>query len=297
MNLSLIQMNCGSDRDTNVARACDFIDRAAKDKPDLIVLPEFFNNLYFAQYRDYKYVQWAEPDDGFSISRVKEKAKQHKVYIIATLYEQERPGLYFDTAMVINPQGQIIGKYRKTHPAGYRALELIYYRYGSKFPVFEIHGWKVGIVICYDLFFPETARSVTLNGAELIIVPFASPIGYLSPESSSLPDGTGPASLDKAGWLHRWDAKMTMRAIENIVFLAPCNHSGQEGEAIFNGGSRIVDPKGDIIVDAGEEERVITADLKREHLINARQTTPFLRDRRPHLYKALVSETEDLPSI
>ena len=92
MKLSLIQMNCGSDRDTNVARASDFIDRAAKDKPDLIVLPEFFNNLYFAQYRDYKYVQWAEPDDGFSMARIKEKAKQHKVYIIATLYEQEQPG-------------------------------------------------------------------------------------------------------------------------------------------------------------------------------------------------------------
>jgi N-carbamoylputrescine amidase len=288
-------MNCGSDRDTNVARACDFIDHAAREKPDLIVLPEFFNNLYFAQYRDYKYVKWAEPDDGFSITRIKKKAKQHGVYIIATLYEQEQPGIYFDTAMVIDPQGQIIGKYRKTHPAGYRALELIYYRYGSKYPVFEIHGWKVGIVICYDLYFPESARSVTLNGAELIIVPFASPAGYLSPDSSSLPEGTGPASIDKAGWLRRWDAKMTLRAIENIAFLAPCNHTGQEGEAIFCGGSRIVDPKGEIIVDAGEDEKIIAAELDREFLLNARQTTPFLRDRRPHIYKALVSETEDLP--
>ena len=296
MKLSLIQMNSGNDRDSNVARACDFIDQAAREKPDLIVLPEFFNNLYFAQYRDYKYVQWAEQDDGFTITRIKEKAKQHGVYIIATIYEQDQPGICFDTAMVIDQQGQIIGKYRKTHPAGYRALELIYYRYGSKYPVFEIHDWKVGIVICYDLHFPESARCVALNGAELIIVPFASPVGYLSPDSSSLPDSAGPDSIDKTGWLSRWNARMTCRAIENIAFLAPCNHTGQEGDAVFCGSSRIVDPKGEVIVDAGEEEKVITAELDRQFLINARQTTPFLRDRRPHLYKAIVSETEDLPS-
>ena len=296
MKLSLIQMNSGNDRDSNVARACDFIDQAAREKPDLIVLPEFFNNLYFAQYRDYKYVQWAEKDDGFTITRIKEKAKQHSVYIIATIYEQDQPGICFDTAMVIDQQGQIIGKYRKTHPAGYRALELIYYRYGSKYPVFEIHDWKVGIVICYDLHFPESARCVALNGAELIIVPFASPMGYLSPNSSSLPDSAGPDSIDKTGWLSRWNARMTCRAIENIAFLAPCNHTGQEGDAVFCGSSRIVDPKGEVIVDAGEEEKVITAELDRQFLINTRQTTPFLRDRRPHLYKAIVSETEDLPS-
>ncbi len=296
MKLSLIQMNCGKDRDTNVSRACDFIDQAAREKPDLIVLPEFFNNLYFAQYRDYKYVQWAERDDGFSITRIKEKARQHGVYIIATIYEQDQPGICFDTAMVIDRQGQVIGKYRKTHPAGYRAVELIYYRYGSKYPVFGIHDWKVGIVICYDLYFPESARSVTLNGAELIIVPFASPVGYLSPVSSSLPDSTGPDSIDRATWLRRWDAKMTLRAIENIVFLAPCNHTGREGDAIFCGGSRVVDPKGEIMVDAGEEEKIIAVELDRQLLISARQTTPFLRDRRPHIYKAIVSETEDLPS-
>ncbi len=89
---------------------------------------------------------------------------------------------------------------------------------------------------------------------------------------------------------------MTLRAIENIVFLAPCNHTGREGDAIFCGGSRVVDPKGEIMVDAGEEEKIIAVELDRQLLISARQTTPFLRDRRPHIYKAIVSETEDLPS-
>lgn len=294
MKLCLIQMNSSQDRDTNVARACQFIDQAAQDEPDLIVIPEFFNTLYFGQYRDYKYVQWAERDDGYAMTRIKDKARQHSVYIIATLYEEESPGICFDTAMVLDPQGQIVGKYRKIHPAAHRSLESIYYRYGSKYPVFQIHDWKVGIVICYDLFFPESARCVTLNGAELVIVPFAEPAGFLSPATSNIPDNTGEKAINIEAWYDLWKARMRVRALENIAYLAPCNHSGQEGEAVFGGGTLIVDPKGRVIAEAGEEEGIITAELSREFLVQARQTTPFLRDRRPHLYKAITSETEDL---
>jgi predicted amidohydrolase len=292
--LSLIQMNSSQDRDTNVDRACQFIDQAAQDRPDLIVLPEFFNNLYFGQYRDYKYVQWAESDDGNTMTRIKDKARQHGIHIVATLYEQERPGICFDTAMVIDPQGQIMGKYRKTHPAAYRSLETIYYRYGSKYPVFQIQDWKVGMVICYDLFFPESARCVTLSGAELVIVPFAEPAGFLTPATSNIPDNTGKGAISKERWYNQWHARMRVRALENTVYLAPCNHTGQEGEAIFYGGSLIADPKGTVIAEAGEEEGVISVELDRELLLKARQTTPFLRDRRPYLYKAITSETEDL---
>lgn len=296
MKLSLIQMNAGQDRDTNVARACQFIDRAMKDKPDLIVLPEFFNNIYIGQYRDYKYVQWAERDDGYSMTRVKDKARQHGVYIIATLYEEESPGICFDTAMVVDPQGQIAGKYRKTHPAAYRSLESIYYRYGSKYPVFQIHDWKVGIVICYDLFFPESARCVTLNGAELLVVPFAEPAGFLSPQSSNIPADTGEEKINTETWYYQWHARMRVRALENIVYLAPCNHTGREDQALFAGGSLIADPKGRVIAEAGTEEGIITAELDHELLRQARQTSPFLRDRRPSLYKAIACETEDLLS-
>ena len=294
MKLSLIQMNSGQDRDTNVARACQFIDQAAQNKPDLIVIPEFFNTLYFGQYRDYKYVQWAERDDGYAMSHIKDKARQHGVYIIATLYEEEAPGICFDTAIVVDPEGQIAGKYRKTHPAAYRSLESIYYRYGSKYPVFQIHDWKVGMVICYDLFFPEAARCVTLNGAELVLVPFAEPAGFLSPATSNIPDNTGKGAINIEAWYDLWKARMRVRALENMVYLAPCNHTGQEDQAVFGGGTLIVDPKGRVIAEAGEEEGIITAELSRELLVQTRQTTPFLRDRRPHLYKAITSETEDL---
>ncbi len=294
MKLSLIQMNSGQDRDTNVVRACQFIDQAAQNRPDLIVLPEFFNSLYFGQYRDYKYVQWAEPDDGYTMTCIKDKARQHGVHIIATIYEEETPGICFDTAMVVDPQGQIAGKYRKTHPAAYRSLETIYYRYGSKYPVFQIHDWRVGIVICYDLFFPEPARCVTLNGAELVIAPFAEPAGFLSPATSNIPNDTGEEKIDQEMWYYQWHARMRVRALENTIYLAPCNHTGQEDEAVFAGGTLIVDPRGRVISEAGAEEGIITAELNREVLRQIRQTTPFLRDRRPDLYRAITSETEDL---
>jgi len=294
MKLSLIQMNAGQDRDTNVTRACQFIDKAAQEKPDLIVLPEFFNIVYIGQYRDYKYIQWAEQDDGYTMTRIRDKARQHGAYIIATIYEEESPGICFDTAIVVDPQGQIAGKYRKTHPAAYRSLEVIYYRYGSKYPVFRIHGWKVGIVICYDLFFPESARCVTLNGAELIIVPYAEPTAFLSPAASNIPEDTGEKAINKEKWYQLWVARMRVRALENTAYVAPCNHTGKEDEAAFAGGTLVVDPKGKIVCEAGEEEGIITTELDRKLLIQARQTNPFLRDRRPSLYKAITAETEDL---
>ncbi|HEY82488.1 MAG TPA: carbon-nitrogen hydrolase family protein [Dehalococcoidia bacterium] len=294
MKLSLIQMNSGQDRDANVARACQFIDQAAQDKPDLIVLPEFFNALYFGQYRDYKYVQWAERDDGYTMTRIKSKAQEHGVYIIATVYEEEAPGIYFDTAMVVDPQGQIVGKYRKTHPAAYRVLEALYYRYGSKYPIFQIQGWKVGVLICYDLFFPEPARCITLKGAELVVAPFAEPAGFLSPSSSNIPADTGEKAVNTEAWYDLWRARMRARALENTVYLAACNHTGQEGEAVFGGGTLVVDPKGRLIAEAGAGEGIITTELDREFFLQVRRTTPFLRDRRPHLYKAITSETEDL---
>lgn len=297
MKLSLIQMNASDDRDANVEKACNFLDEAAKEKPDLIVLPEFFNYFYFAMYRDYKYVKMAEKDDGYTMTRIKGKAREHGVYIIATIYEEQMPAIYYDTAILVNPRGQIAGKYRKSHPPGNRSLERIYYRYGSKFPVFTIGDWKVGVVICYDLNFPEAARCVMLNGAELLVVPFCEAVNYLSPSASSLPGDTGVGAINKNSWLRQWDLKTGQRAIENQVYLAACNHVGQEKDAVIIGESRVVDPWGEVIVSAGDQERVIHCELDRGKLLQLRQTTSVLRDRRPDLYKAITTDTEDLPLL
>ena len=274
MKIALIQMNSNKSRDENVNVACNYIDQAATEKPDLVVLPEFFNNLYFFQYRDYNYIDWAEREDGYTISRIKDRAKIHNLFIIATIYEEQAPGVYYDTAMVIDPQGSIVGKYRKTHPAAVRSLEKIYFRFGSKYPVFKIKDWKVGMVICYDTYFPESVRSVVLNGAELVVIPFASPYKEDNMRSHTV----------------------VTRAYENGVYVAACNKVGPEGDWIFGGGSLIVSPFGKVLAEAGmSDDKIITAEIERDLIYEARKSMPMLRDRRPDLYTAITAPTEDLP--
>ena len=111
MRIALIQMSSGSHNNSdNVAKACDFIDKAAKETPDLIILPELFNTGYFCMYRDFKNFERAERDDGPSVRVIKEKAKQHKTSIVAPIYEETAPGLYYNTAILLNENGDITGK-------------------------------------------------------------------------------------------------------------------------------------------------------------------------------------------
>lgn len=275
MKLTLIQMNSGPDRKVNVEQACKYIDHAVSaEKPDLVVIPEFFNTIYFAQYRDYKYIDWAERDDGTSITRMREKARQHQIHLVATIFEEASAGVYYDTAMLIDPEGKIVGKYRKTHPAAVQSLEKIYFRYGSHFPVCRIGDWRVGLNICYDTFFPESARCTAVNGAELILVPFASPGQVL------------------------WRDIMRTRAFENGVYFAPCNKVGKEDQWVFGGGSMIVSPRGEVLAEAGDvEDEIITATLEREEVFQARRRYPMMRDRRPDLYHPICTATENLPQV
>ena len=249
LRLALIQMQSKSDaRDENVARACAYIDQVAAEKPDLVVLPEFFNIEYVFQWRDYAYIDRAERADGVAITAVREKAREHKTTICATIFEEEAPGLYYDTAFMIGPDGEIFGKYRKTHPAAVQSLEKIYFRAGTVFPVWEVQGIRVGVVICYDHCFPETVRCAAVNGAELVLGPFAAP--------------TFPA----------WDHAMITRAWENGVYMAPTNKVGLEGEWVFGGRSLIVDPFGEIVARASDEaDDIIVAEISREQVYAARR--------------------------
>jgi N-carbamoylputrescine amidase len=272
MRITLIQMNSKTAaRDENVARACAFIDEAAQTQPEIIVLPEFFNMEYFPQFRDYRYMDYAEPEDGYTQTLIKAKAKEHGIHIVSTIFEIARPGFYYDTAMLINPEGEIIGKYRKVHPAASLGLEKIYFRGGSKFPVFRVGHWTIGCSICYDNLFPESCRCLMLHGAELIIAPYATPV----PEP--------------------WENFLTTRALENGLFLAACNHVGPEGDWHMSGKSVIIDPSGKVIVEAnGTDEQIITAELDREAVIKARCKLLMARDRRPDAYTAITQPTEEL---
>lgn len=270
--MALVQMNSRSSaRDLNVERACTFVEQAKTEGADLVVLPEFFNTEYFPQYRDYRYMEYAEPDDGFTQTRMRVTARRLGIHLVSTIFEIARPGLYYDTAMLIDPNGEIIGKYRKVHPAALLSLEKIYFRGGSTFPVFRVGDWTIGFSICYDNLFPESCRCAALAGAELIIAPYATPID------------------------DPWENFLTTRALENGVYLAACNHVGQEGEWRMSGKSMVIGPTGKILKQgSGIEEQVVIVEISRDAVIDARRRFPLFRDRRPDAYKAITQPTESL---
>lgn len=258
-------------RDENLERACHFISQAAAAGARLIVLPEFFHCEYFPQFRDYRYMDYAETETGPTTLRMRESARRHGVWIVSTIFENARAGLYYDTAMLIDPDGEIAGKYRKVHPAALLSLEKIYFRGGTSFPVFRVDDWTIGCSICYDNLFPESCRCLAIAGAELIVAPYATPID------------------------DPWESFLTTRALENGVYLAACNHVGQEGAWAMSGKSMIITPRGKIAVQAsGVEEQTISWDVSRDELLAARRSFPLFRDRRPEVYSAITKPMEEL---
>jgi N-carbamoylputrescine amidase len=199
MRVGVVQMNSRTGaRDENVKRAGEFVEDAARRGAELVVLPEFFNVEYFPQYRDYRYLDYAEPDDGYTQTRMRELARRLGIHIVSTIFEVCRPGFYYDTAMLIDPAGSIVGKYRKVHPAAYLSLEKIYFRGGSAFPTFRVGEWTLGVSICYDNLFPESCRCAALHGAELIVAPYATPVDDpWVPARSLLTGRRNPRSLSR----------------------------------------------------------------------------------------------------
>lgn len=274
MRLALAQMRSeANNKQRNVDVAVESVARAAAGRADIVVLPEFFNVEYFAQYRDYKYLDYAEPLAGPSLSRVSETAAKHRIWVVATILEERQPGFYYDTAVLFDREGRPRGEYRKTHPAAVYSLEKIYFRFGSKFPVFNVEGWPVGIMICYDTFFPEVARTLALKGAELLVAPFAAPKHPI------------------------WREMLVMRAFENGCYVAACNKVGHEGEWTFSGESMVTGPNGEVLaVASSDQDDLIFTDIDRDEVRTWRRRYPMFRDRRPDLYGAVVAATEDLSS-
>lgn len=275
LNLGMVQMNSAvGDRDGNLKKAADHIDGAVAEGAQLVVLPEFFNTEYFAQYWDYAYTNYAEPQDGPTISAMRDKAAEHRVHLCATIYEYQGPGLLYDTAFLIDPEGAILGKYRKVHPAAVRSLEKIYFRAGNRFPVWDVHGVKVAAIICYDHVFPESARCATVAGAELVLGPFATPA------------------------LPVWEQLMAARAFENGVFMAPCNKVGVEDGWTFAGRSLVADPTGKLLhVASDTHDEVFVVEIDTATVQQTRTSYPFLRDRRPEAYAPLTCTDEQTRAL
>ena len=236
----------------------------------MVCLQECFNTWFFAQRIDPRAQALAEPIDGVSVSRMRAAAKRLGLFLVVPFYERAMAGELYNTAILVDDGGEIRGTYRKHHlPMSSHFNEKFYFRPGNTgFPVFDTPHGRVGIMICYDRHFPESARALGLGGAEYVFVPTATTTrGY----SRSV-----------------WETELRAHAIANGFYVAGVNRVGVELESTYYGASVFVDPIGEIVAQAGGEEEVLVADLPRARLEEVRSMWPFYRDRRPDAYAALV---------
>lgn len=261
--IAMVQMDCEFlNKKENVKRAERFIEEAAENGASLICLPEAFNTGYLGSDIP-AMMTLAEPLCGAAVTAVRAMARRLGIHIIAPILYRADNGAVENTAVFIDDDGSVVGTYSKTHLVG---DERIYLQRGKNYTVWDTKLGKIGILICYDICFPETSRMLALNGAELIIVPAAWRAGSYFKE-----------------W---WDLNLACRALDNLVYVAAVNRRGQSGEEIFAGKSQIISPTGQVLVAAGiEEERIIYQTISTERVAGEREFNTVFKDRHPEDYK------------
>ena len=257
----------------NIKKMVDLTSVAAiEHKADLILFPELANSGYIKD-RDRKfgetYMQVAEPIPGPTTEALGEVASKHEIHIIAGLCEAHKtiPATIYNSAVLIDPSGKVIGVHRKMHMPG---QEKHFFGTGNTSDVYQTELGGLGIMICYDTFFPELGRLLALKGAHIICCPFNTAARFDHPDTLNI--------LARA------------RAIENKLFVAACNRVGAEGDLTFFGRSAAADPYGNILVQAGEEEEIAIAIMEATQLRQERAYHPVFIDRRPELYGLLADK-------
>lgn len=277
--LGLIQLPANPDDLDFLALAEDEIRNAAAAGGQILVLPEIFRTPYFPQQMTPDHHRYAEVIPGPTTDRLAKLAGELKVVIIASLYEEAAPGLYFNTTAVLDADGTYMGKYRKTHiPDDPLYFEKFYFTPGDGgYKVFETKYAKVGVLICWDQWYPEAARLTAMKGAEVLIYPTA--IGTIDEE--------GPEQ--HAMQLDAWQTIQRSHAIANGVYVAAVNRVGREGELGFWGHSFACGPQGEFLGDAGSEGPTnLLVRCDRDRTRDTRNWWPFFRDRRIETYQDLT---------
>ena len=253
----------------NIDRAKKLVRQAATEGAKLCVLPELALTEFFARWQDVKYFHYGEPLDGAAVQEFRALARETDCYLTLPLFERGIMGNYFNSAVLISNEGNIVGVYRKNHIPFSRTYEKYYFTQGDGFPVFDTPFGRLGVLICYDRRFPESFRELTKKGAEIILIPIA---------SWTIKD-SGQSELPF------WEAEMRVRALENQVYVVAANKSGEEDKLVFIGNSMIVDPAGNILARTDDAENVLVlADLDTAAVRAVRDRSPLYRDRRPDIY-------------
>jgi len=261
----------------NIEKHVGMIGDAAKQSVQILCMQEVFTTPYFCAEQQVRWYEAVEKiPDGPTTKLMQELAKQHNMVIIVPIYEEEITGIYYNTAAVIDADGKYLGKYRKNHIPHVNPgfWEKFYFRPGNLgYPAFDTAYARIGVYICYDRHFPEGARALGLNGAEIVFNPSATVAGLSE---------------------YLWKLEQPAHAVANGYFVGAINRVGHEmpwdiGE--FYGQSYFCDPRGQIIAQAPrDQDAIVVADLNLDLIREVRNTWQFFRDRRPDSYGQLVAD-------
>ena len=282
--VALVQMACVEDNEAHVAKALSLIGQAASLGANIVCLQELFGARYPCQSEEHSHFSEAEPIPGPTTDRLQRAAAENNVVIVGSLFERRAPGLYHNSAVVLDADGQLLGMYRKMHiPDDPYYYEKFYFTPGDLgFQCFSTRFGRIGIGVCWDQWFPEAARLLALSGAELLLYPTA--IGYLPGEKKKYGESQRSA----------WETVMRSHAITNGVFVAAANRVGIEGSLEFWGASFACDPYGNVLEKAsGDREQLVLVSCQRSVVETARTHWPFLRDRRNDAYQGLTERYLD----
>jgi N-carbamoylputrescine amidase len=278
MKVAALQLPLGGEIDTNIAAVETLVREAAHHGARIILPPELFEGIYFCQTQEERFFANAKPvGEHAAVRAMQALAKELQVYIPCSFFERDGQHYYNSLAM-IDDAGDIMGVYRKSHiPDGPGYTEKFYFRPGNTgFKVWETKYGKVGVGICWDQWYPETARAMMLMGADVLMFPTA--IG----------DEPAAEELDTS---RLWRRAMVGHAVSNVVPVVASNRIGTEGEATFYGHSFITNERGDFVGEFGATETgVLVAEFDLDLVRKHRATFGFFRDRRPALYGRLVDD-------
>ena len=282
--LALLQMRAGADRHENLQRTIDAAAMAARDGAQIICTQELFATEYFCQSEDHAHFKLAEPIPGPITEVFQGIAKEHNVVIVASIFEQRAAGLYHNSAVIIDASGELLGVYRKMHiPDDPQYHEKFYFTPGDLgFRAWDTRYGRLGVLICWDQWYPEAARLTALAGADLLLFPTT--IAWHPAEK------TAEGKTQHAAWR----TIQQSHAIANGCFVAAVNRTGHEtpvgGDGLeFWGQSFITAPSGETIAEAGiDTEETLIADLDFAKVDEARTHWPFLRDRRIDAYEGIT---------
>lgn len=297
VNIGLVQMSCTDDVDANFQKAVAKIREAAQNGANVICLQELFKSLYFCDVEDHGNFALAEAIPGPTTDSLGALAKELGVVIIASLFEKRAHGLYHNTTAVLDADGTYLGKYRKMHiPDDPGYYEKFYFTPGDAptgdpqeqgdttgYRIFETKFAKIGVLICWDQWYPEAARITSLMGAEILFYPTA--IGWDTNEQDPL------INDEQYG---AWQTIQRGHAVANGVYVVSVNRVGREAEQQFWGGSFIANPQGRLLYLAPHDAEVThVEELDLAKLDHYRTTWPFLRDRRIDSYRPILKRFID----